>query len=128
MKVLRLFLASLLLLGVTTLSGCKKEDPEPTKTTGALVVKVKLEGSTGYLQGVLVGIATSKANLDNSVYLSEKETDANGSANFGELAPGNYYYDCYHEIGSDEYYGEGQVQIVANQDLELTLILVAGTK
>lgn len=121
-----IFIFSVLLLGLTfTFTGCKKDDPIPTKTTGALIVKVKLAGSTGYMQDALVGIATSMENLDNSIYLSEKETNAEGVANFGELNPGNYYYDCYHEVGSDEYYGEGQVQIVANQDLELTLILEA---
>ncbi len=124
----KIIILSFLLFGLTTVfTGCKKEDPPPTpkpvKTTGALVVKVKLAGSTGFLTGVLVGLATSQVNLDNEVYLSQKVTNAQGSANIGELNPGNYYYDCSHEIGSDSYYGEGQVQIVAGTDLELTLTL-----
>jgi len=123
MKSKSIILAFLLLGFTTVFTGCKKDDLEPIPTTGALVVKVKLAGSTGYLTGVLVGIATSQENLDNEVYLSEKETNAQGSADFGQLNPGNYYYDCFHEIGSDEYYGEGQVQIVAGTDLELTLTL-----
>jgi hypothetical protein len=113
---------SFLLLGlVAGLSGCKKDDPEPAKTTGGLVVKVKLIGSTGYLTGAEVGIATSKTNLDNSVYLQDKITDANGQVNFGQLNPANYYYDCAVTIGGTDYYGEGQIQIVAGTDLELTL-------
>lgn len=55
--------------------------------------------------------------------MQDKTTDANGQVDFGQLNPGNYYYDCYHEIGSDAYYGEGQVQIIAGKNLELTLIL-----
>jgi hypothetical protein len=123
MKSKIVFLA-ILLLGLTVaFTGCKKDDTEPTPTTGGLVVKVKLVGSTGFLTDVAVGLATSKENLDNSVYLQDKDTDANGQVNFGQLNPGNYYYDCYHEIGSDYYYGEGQIQIVAGTDLELTLTL-----
>ena len=120
----KIIIFAILLLGLTvSFSGCKKDDPEPIPTTGGLIVKVKLTGSTGYLSDVLVGLATSQENLDNEVYLQDKTTDANGQVNFGQLNPGNYYYDCYHEIGSDAYYGEGQVQIVAGTDLELTLTL-----
>jgi len=123
MKSKIVFLA-ILFLGLTVaFTGCTKEDPEPTPTTGSLVVKVKLAGSTGFLTGALVGLATSQVNLDNSVYLQDKDTDANGQVNFGRLNPGNYYYDCFHTIGSDDYYGEGQIQIVAGTDLELTLTL-----
>ncbi len=113
-----------ILLGLTVVfTGCKKDDPEPAPTTGGLVVKVKLASSTGYLTGVNVGLATSQENLDKEVYLQDKITDANGKANFGQLNPGNYYFDCYHEIGNNEYYDEGQVQITAGTDLELTLEL-----
>lgn len=51
MKSKIIFLA-ILLLGLTvTFSSCKKDDPEPTPTTGGLIVKVKLSGSTGFLIG-----------------------------------------------------------------------------
>jgi hypothetical protein len=120
----KIIVIAFLLLGLTAgFSGCKKNDAEPSKTTGSLVVKVKLAGSTGYLTGVPVGLATSQANLDNSIYLQEKLTDANGQADFGRLNPANYYYDCVTTIGGSEYYGEGQVQIVAGRDLELTLVM-----
>jgi hypothetical protein len=119
-----MFFFVVLFAGLTILAtGCKKKDDPKPSSTGGLTVKVKLKGSTGYLTDVLVGLATSQQNLDNSVYLKEKETNAQGVANFGELNPGNYYYDCFHIIGNTEYYGEGQVQIVSGTDLELTLTL-----
>lgn len=119
-KILAVFL-----LGIATVFTSCSKDVEilPIPTTGGLVIKVQLEDSTGFMSGALVGIATSQDNLDNSVYLQDLETDANGQADFGQLNPGDYYYDCLLEIGSDEYYGESQVQIVAGTDLELTLIL-----
>jgi hypothetical protein len=120
----KIIVFAFLLLGLTTgFSSCKKDDPEPAKTTGGLVVKVKLIGSTGYLTGVGVGLATSQANLDNSVYLQDKTADANGQVNFGQLNPGNYYYDCATTIAGTDYYGEGQIQIIAGTDLDLTLTL-----
>jgi hypothetical protein len=119
----KIIVFAFLLLGLTAgFSGCKKDDPEPAKT-GGLVVKVRLAGSTGYLTDVGVGLATSQANLDNSIYLQDKKTDATGQVNFGQLNPGNYYYDCGTTIGGTDYYGEGQIQIVAGTDLELTLTL-----
>lgn len=121
----KIMLFSIFVVGLTgAFSGCKKDEPIQTPTTGGLVIKVQLAGSTGYLKDVAVGLATSQENLDNSVYLQDKDTDATRQVNFGQLNPGNYYYDSYTEIGSDDYYyGEGQVQIVAGTDLELTLII-----
>jgi hypothetical protein len=123
MKSKIIVLAFLLLGLVVGFSGCQKDDPEPAITTGGLVVKVKLDGSTGFLTGADVGLATSQANLDNSVYLQEKITDSSGKANFGQLNPGNYYYDCATTIAGVDYYGEGQIQIVAGTNLELTLTI-----
>ena len=118
-KILLIFV---FLFGITVLfTNCSKEDPA---TTGGFIVKVKLDGSTGFLTNVLVGLATSEQNLNNSVYLQDLDTDADGKADFGQLNPGNYFYDCYHEVGSDDYYGEGQVQIIAGENLELTLTLL----
>jgi hypothetical protein len=120
----KIIVFAFLLLGLTAgFSGCKKEEPAPAKTTGGLVVKVKLDGSTGYLTGAEVGLATSQANLDNSIYLQDKVTDATGQVNFGQLNPANYYYDCATTIAGTDYYGEGQIQIVAGTDLELTLTI-----
>jgi hypothetical protein len=120
----KIIVIAFLLLGLSAgFSGCKKNDAEPAKTTGGLVIKVKLAGSTGYLTGVPIGLATSQVNLDNSIYLQDKLTDANGQVDFGQLNPANYYYDCAAIVGGNEYYGEGQVQIVAGKDLELTLTI-----
>ena len=116
---------SMLIISATTLfTACsKKEEVAPKPTTGGLVVKVKLDGSTGFLSNVGVGLATSKANLDNSVYLQDKVTNTAGQVDFGQLNPANYYYDCEAVVGSDTYYGEGQIQVVAGTNLELTLTL-----
>lgn len=114
------------ILGISTfLISCKDDtkDVTPAKNTGGLVVKAQLSGSTGYLTNVDIGLATSKTNLDNSIYLQSKKTDASGKADFGQLNPGNYYYDCLTTVAGTEYYGEGQIQIVAGTDLELTLTL-----
>ena len=62
-------------------------------------------------------------NLDNSVYLQDELTDNEGNVDFGQLNPGNYYYDCSTTIGGIDYYGEGQVQVTAGKNLELTLML-----
>lgn len=107
------------------LFACKKEStstPTPA-TTGGLIVKVKLKNSTGFISGAEVGLATSQTNLDNGVYLQDKITNSNGQADFGQLNPGNYYYDALAIVGGADYYGEGQVQIVAGQNLELTLVV-----
>jgi hypothetical protein len=120
MKIKFILFAFLLIGMASGLTGCKKD---PILTTGGLTVKVKLAGSTGFLTGVDVGLATSLQNLDNSIYLQDIQTDASGKADFGQLSPGNYYYDCFTIIGSDDYYGEGQVQIIAGQNTELTLTL-----
>jgi hypothetical protein len=127
-----LLFSSILFLGLAfVLTGCKKDDPEPTPTptptpatTGGLVVKVQLQGSTGYLSGAEVGLATSQANLDAAIYLQDLVTNSSGQANFGQLSPGSYFYDCAYALDGSLYYGEGQVQIVAGQNLELTLPLV----
>ncbi|MFY8190382.1 MAG: hypothetical protein ACOVK9_05395 [Bacteroidia bacterium] len=116
-----IFIALLFIGSATFFTGCTKEDPKPT--TGGLKILPQLKNSTGYLKGVQVGLATSKSNLDNSIYLQDKVSNSSGVADFGQLNPGNYYYDCFTLVGGNEYYGEGQVQVSAGTDLELTLIL-----
>jgi len=131
----------MLLIGAATIiSSCKKDDeltpaPTPAPTTGGLIVDVVLweDDSTHFqfvLAGVEVGLATSQTNLDNSVYLQkEMATMQDGGANFGQLKPGNYYYDSYvttilkvtpdsvyESKDSVYYYGVGQIQIIAGAD------------
>ena len=110
----KLFFALIVLL--VGFSGCKKE-----ATTGGLIVKVQVAGSSGYQSGADVGLASSQANLDNGVYLQDKVTDGSGKVDFGQLNPGNYYYDCLVTVLGTDYYGEGQVQITAGHNVELTL-------
>lgn len=108
---------------VLALSGCSEEAPAPPPTTGGLIIKVALQGSTGFLTGVPVGLATSQANLDRGIYLQDKRTDSSGKVDFGQLNPGNYYYDAEYTTSNASYYGEGQVQIVAGRNQELTLLV-----
>jgi len=120
----KIILFMVLVLGSAFLfTGCTKEETKPAVTSGGLIVKAKLANSTGFLKNVNIGLATSQDNLDNSVYLQDLKSDANGNANFGQLNPGNYYYDCFTTVAGTDYYGEGQVQIVKGTDLTLTLVL-----
>ena len=115
-------LAFVLLFGITTLfTNCSKED---AATTGGLVIKVQLDGSTGFLTGAMSGLATSENNLDDGIYLQDITTDADGKADFGQLNPGNYFYDAEKTVAGTNYYADGQVQVVAGTDLELTLIIL----
>lgn len=113
-------LFGLLLVSVAFLPGCSKE---AAPTTGNLIVKAKLKNSTGYLIGVNIGLSVTKSDLDNSIYLKQAFTDGDGKVDFGSLNPGNYYYDCSHTISGVDYYGEGSIQIVAGENLTLTLVL-----
>jgi len=118
----KILILPILLIGLISIfTSCSKEEVAPT--TGGLVIKVKLEGSTGFLSDAAVGLATSQDNLDNSIYLQDIYTDANGEADFGQLNAGNYYYDSYITIGNYWYYGEGQIQVVSGTDLKLTLVI-----
>ena len=112
----------LLLFGFTTFfTNCSKED---AATTGGLVIKVQLDGSTGFLTGAASGLATSENNLSDGIYLQDIVTDADGKADFGQLNPGNYFYDAEKTVAGTYYYADGQVQVVAGTDLELTLIIL----
>ena len=113
----KIIISAFLLIGLSVaFNACKKK-----ADTGGLIVKVKLSGSSAFVSGAEVGLSTSQANLDNSVYVQDKITDSNGKVDFGQLKPGTYYYDGYYDIGSDDYYGEGQVEIVAGKDSEQIL-------
>ena len=120
----KIMILAFLLIGIsTTFTSCTKDEVEPVATTGGLLIKVQLANSTGYLTDVSVGLSTSQENLDNSVYIQDELTDNEGNVDFGQLNPGNYYYDCSTTIGGIDYYGEGQVQVTAGKNLELTLML-----
>lgn len=119
-----LFVFAFALLSTTLLfNSCSKEETKPSATTGGLKVLVKLVNSTGFITDADVAIATSKANFDNGIALAEKTTDSKGVADFGQLNPGNYYIGAQAFVGSDDYFYEGQVQISAGTNLELTIEL-----
>jgi hypothetical protein len=71
MRFIKLFLFFVSVVSVLGLAGCAEEaaPAPPPRTTGGLIVRVRLTGSTGFLTGVNVGLATSQSNLDRSVYL-----------------------------------------------------------
>lgn len=123
MKFKTIFLSALLLGFAFTLGNCKKEEPTPNTSTGGLAIKVQLAGSTDFVQGAVVGIANSLDNFDNSIYLSEKTTNATGKVDFGQLKSGTYYYDVYYQLGITEYYTEGQIQVVAGKNKEIVEVL-----
>lgn len=118
-----IFLAFIAISFTTILSSCKKESTTPTKTTGHLIVLPKLAGTTLLLPGTDIGIATSLENLNNGVYLQDITSGSNGTADFGELNPGNYYIDADYFDGTNSYYSAGQFQITANTDLNLSIYL-----
>lgn len=118
-----IFLAFIAFSVTTIFSSCKKETIVPTKTTGHLTVLPKLSGSTLLLPGTDIGIATSLDNLNNGIYLQDITSGSNGTADFGELNPGNYYIDADYFDGTNSYYGSGQFQITANTDLSLSIYL-----
>lgn len=115
----KIIILAVLFLGLTTIfTACKKKEETPAaKTTGGLIIKVKVRNSANFVPDVDVYLATSEANLENEIYIQEKITDANGQANFGQLNAGTYYY--YGE--NDESSGDGLVQIQAGKDSDVTL-------
>jgi hypothetical protein len=118
-----IFLAFIAFSVTTIFSSCKKETIVQTKTTGRLIVLPKLSGSTLLLPGTDIGIATSLDNLNNGIYLQEVTSSSNGTADFGELNPGNYYIDAGYDDGVSYYTSAGQFQITANTDLNLSIYL-----
>ncbi len=118
MKKSVIYLSLYLSLFLLFASCDKKENPA---TTGNLLVRVKLAGSTGLLTDVIVGVATSQDNLDNGTYLKEVDADAKGDVLFKDLLPNTYYYDCDAVVAGQSYYGEGQIQIVAGKTTEVVL-------
>jgi hypothetical protein len=118
-----IFLAFIAFSVTTIFSSCKKETIVQTKTTGRLIVLPKLSGSTLLLPGTDIGIATSLDNLNNGIYLQDITSGSNGTADFGELNPGNYYIDASYFDGTNSYFSSGQFQITANTDLNLSIYL-----
>jgi len=76
---------------------------------GGISAKVTLEDAP--VSGVLVGVATSEENRENSTYVSEKETNAQGVINFSGLAAGTYYLDAYISNDGGDFWAETEVTV-----------------
>ena len=109
----------LLLGGVAFLYGF-----DTAKTaTGSISVKTTFNGTP--MSGVLVGVATSAENRENSEYIHEEETDAHGIIKFANISAGTYYLDADKSTDDgDSYYAEATVT-VAEGLAEVTIELEA---
>ena len=98
-----------------------------------LVIKVKLDGFTGYQDSAYVDLYVLPYMYDADPTIS-LTTDSSGRVDFDQLNPGRYYYNGFYIIddgipnfpGSstvEEYYNYDSVLIVAGTNLERTLIL-----
>jgi len=92
-----------------------------TPTTGTLIVKPRVEGTTTFLANVKVKLALNLDDLINDRYIMEVFSDVNGNADFGKLNPQNYFFEAYTEVGGDDYYGDGNIQIIAGEDFVFIL-------
>ncbi len=93
-KTMILSLNVLLMLSLIIFSGCKKDDDEPTPTTGNISISCKVEIRDG---GLTLGISPTRWDVDVFVFvvggatpLQKAKLDASGRVSFSGLAPGNY--------------------------------------
>jgi hypothetical protein len=129
-KFFTVVLTTLVICATAMISGCRKDDIAPTgqdtnpnlSNRGGLAFIVK-DQAGNRVQGATVGITLSQGELLTNNYLASRITDGNGSADFGKLNPGNYYYEVDVTISSTTYHGEGVLQVQAGVDItqELTL-------
>ena len=89
--------------------------------TGGITAKVTLNETAA--AEVLVGVATSEENRENSTYIHEKETNAQGVISFTGLAAGTYYLDAYISSDDTDYWAEADVTVAA-EVVEVHLELV----
>ena len=82
----------------------------PTAAAGSLSVTCALNGA--FASGVLVGVATSQENLDNSEYvLEQKETNSAGKVTYSAVAPGTYFIDAYLNRNEEDFWAYGEVTV-----------------
>lgn len=93
-----------------------------SKTTGSLIIKTRLKGQTQFLDGAVIYLALTYEDMLNDRHFDEATTQ-NGKADFGELNPGNYFFEGVYVEGSEASFGDDFVQIIAGQDYELILDL-----
>jgi hypothetical protein len=99
------------------------EEEKPPRTTGDLVVRVKLAGASTYLPNTAVGLALTQEQMDTASFHSFRVTDAEGVGRFIGLNPRKYYYYSGRNIDGVYYEKEGQVEILADVDINLTITL-----
>jgi hypothetical protein len=116
MKKKFLAIAFLLIGGSVMLASFDQADA----ATGGISVTVALDDEP--VAEVLVGVSTSAENRENSTYVSEKETNAQGVVNFTGLAAGTYYLDAYISNDENDYWAEADVT-VTDGVVEISLAL-----
>jgi hypothetical protein len=97
------FLVLILLSGAFYFSSCKGKDA----TTGTLsITAMTSTGAVSTTTPVGIHLATSKANLDNNVYVATGWLNANGSYIFRDLTPKFYWYnvDGWNDYGASDVY------------------------
>jgi hypothetical protein len=82
----------------------------PAAATGSLSVTCAINGA--FASGVLVGVATSQENLDNSEYVFEqKETNSAGKVTYSAVAAGTYFIDAYLNRNDEDFWAYGEVTV-----------------
>jgi hypothetical protein len=77
---------------------------------GSFSVTCAINGA--FASGVLVGVATSQENLDNSEYVFEqKETNSAGKVTYSAVAAGTYYVDAYLNRNDEDFWAYGEVTV-----------------
>jgi hypothetical protein len=99
---------SIALIGAAFLfSSYQKSTPA---AAGNLSVTCALNGA--FASGVLVGVATSQENLDNSEYvLEQKETNSAGKVTYSAVAAGTYFIDAYLNRNDEDFWAYGEVTV-----------------
>ncbi len=83
---------------------------QKSTATGSMSVTCAINGA--FASGVLVGVATSQENLDNSEYVFEqKETNSAGKVTYSSVAAGTYYIDAYLSRNDEDYWAYGEVTV-----------------
>ena len=113
MKLRHVFFLGALVLGITLMSA------RENKAEGMLHISCVFNGKPA--PNTLVGVADSEDNFDESIYIFEDETGADGKISFGPVGPGTYWID-----GMDDYENFGETSVeVEGGDVNVTLTLTA---
>lgn len=94
--------------------------PAPNSTGGVEVTTVH-DGKP--VAEVLVGISKTEEDRENSEYISEKETNAQGKVTFSSIAAGHYYLDAFVTTDDGDLYAEAEVT-VADGIAHVTMSLI----